>query len=158
MWQGLSSTLKFQKRKLSVDGEHSGNKEESHPSKKQKDVAAQEPEVFCVEDVPITDERDGDESQQNDQWVNFNRKVLSIADRETIVKVGDNIHKVCHIKHFITGLMLNDKHINYSQEILKAQFKSSGIVGLQSTLFFSSQTSTVSSDKYLQIIHCRQNH
>ena len=88
MWQVLSSTLKFQKRKLSVDGEHSGNKEESHPSKKQKDVVAQEPEVFCVEDVPITDERDGDESQQNDQWVNFNRKVLSIADRETIVKGG----------------------------------------------------------------------
>ena len=28
------------KRKLPVDGEHSGNKEESHPSKKQKDVAA----------------------------------------------------------------------------------------------------------------------
>ena len=72
--------------------------------------------------------------------------------------MGDNIHKVCHIKYFITGLMLNDKHINYSQEILKAQFKSSGIVGLQSTLFFSSQTSMVSSDKYLQIIHCRQNH
>ena len=59
---------------------------------------------------------------------------------------------------FITGLMLNDKHINYSQEILRTQFKSAGIVGLQSTLFFSSQTSMISSDKYLQIIHSQQNH
>jgi len=54
--------------------------------------------------------------------------------------------------------MLNDKHINYSQEVLKTQFKSAGIVGLQSTLFFSSQTSMISSDKNLQIIHSRQHH
>ena len=54
--------------------------------------------------------------------------------------------------------MLNDKHINYSQEILKAQFKDDGIAGLQSTLTFSKQTARISSNKYLQIIHCRQNH
>jgi len=83
MLQGLSSTLKFQK-----NGEHSGSKEESHPSKKQKDVAAKEPEaIIYVEDEPITDEQDG-ESQQNDQWVNLNGKVLSIVDRETIVNGG----------------------------------------------------------------------
>ena len=54
--------------------------------------------------------------------------------------------------------MLNDKHINYSQEILKAQFKDDGIAGLQSTLPFSKQTARISSNNYLQIIHCRQNH
>ena len=54
--------------------------------------------------------------------------------------------------------MLNDKHMNYSQEMLKAQFKDDGIVGLQSTLTFSKQFTRISSNKYLQIIHCRQNH
>ena len=54
--------------------------------------------------------------------------------------------------------MLNDKHINYSQEMLKVQFKDAGIAGLQSTLTLSKQTSRISSNKYLQIIHCRQNH
>jgi len=88
MWQGLSSTLKFQKRKLLEDGEHSVSKEESHPSKKQKHIEAKELEaVIGIEDKLITDEQDG-ESQQNDQWVNPNRKVLSIVDRETIVKGG----------------------------------------------------------------------
>ena len=54
--------------------------------------------------------------------------------------------------------MLNDKHINYSQEILRAQFQSVGIVGLQSTLTFGNHSSMVCGDKCLQIIHCRQNH
>ena len=45
--------------------------------------------------------------------------------------------------------MLNDKHIDYSQDILRAQFKGAGIVGLQSTLTFSSQTGVVSTNKYL---------
>ena len=54
--------------------------------------------------------------------------------------------------------MLNDKHMNYSQEMLKAQFKDDGIVGLQCTLTFSKQFTRISSNKYLQIIHCRQNH
>jgi len=55
--------------------------------------------------------------------------------------------------------MLNDKHINYSQDILKNQFKGIGIVGLQSTLTFSKQqTSMILNEKYLQIIYCRENH
>jgi len=66
----LSSDLKFQKkRKLLEDGEHSVSKEESHPSKKQKDVVAKEPAVICVDEL-MTDGQDG-ESQQNDQWVNL---------------------------------------------------------------------------------------
>jgi len=61
MWQGLSSALKFQKKRRSLeDGEHGVSKEESHPRKKQKDVAAKELEaVICVEDELITDEQDG---------------------------------------------------------------------------------------------------
>ena len=54
--------------------------------------------------------------------------------------------------------MLSDKHMNYSQEIFKTHFKGFGIVRLQSTLTFSSQTNMVPTSKYLQIIHCRQNH
>ena len=53
--------------------------------------------------------------------------------------------------------MLNDRHMNYSQEILKAQFQDIGITRLQSTLTLSKQMSTFS-EKYLQVIHCRENH
>jgi len=67
---------------------------------------------------------------------------------------------------FITCIILFYYRVNVEmisistihRRFLKTQFKSAGIIGLQSTLFFSSQISMISSDKYLQIIHSQQNH
>ena len=74
---------RFEMKKRKFDGEHS-DKEETHPSKKQKDDSQDDSiqEVICVEDLPT----DSEELQPAEQWVSFNRKMLSIVDRETIVK------------------------------------------------------------------------
>ena len=73
-----------QKRKF--DREHSGSKEETlkemHPNKKLKDVLVAEPDIICIpcmkdggDHMEISDEQD--ESQPNEHWVMFNRKVLN---------------------------------------------------------------------------------
>ena len=66
-----------------------------------------------------------------------NRNVLHKVDREIILELVN--HWVV-LQLYFTGLVLNDKQINYSQEVLKAKFEDAGIVGLQSTLTFNKQT------------------
>ena len=64
---------------------------------------------------------------------------------------------VCDIEALCNGEKLNDKHINFAQELLKAQFPS--VEGLSCTLFQSK--SHASSEKILsgiQIVHCRDDH
>ena len=74
---------RFEMKKRKFDGEHS-DKEETHPSKKEKDDSQDDSiqEIICVKDLPT----DSEELQPAEQWVSFNRKMLSIVDRETIVK------------------------------------------------------------------------
>ena len=94
----LSNLARFVKRfssrpkKRELNNEDpSSKKEETHvqPSKKSKNIPADQ-KVICVEtncddsQMEISDEQDN--FQPNKHWVTFNRKVLSINDKEIIVK------------------------------------------------------------------------
>ena len=72
----------------------------------------------------------------NSTWVKFVRVSLTLSDSDEIAG----------------GLQLNDKHINYTQNILKCQVS---IQGLQSTLLQTTLTPRVNK---LQIVHARGNH
>ena len=69
-------------------------------------------------------------------WMRFNRNTLTISDRD---KIAD-------------GSRLNDRHINYAQNIIKCQFS---IKDLQSTLLQSTSRLPISE---LQIVYSRGNH
>ena len=69
-------------------------------------------------------------------WMRFNRNTFTISDRD---KIPD-------------GSRLNDRHINYAQNIIKCQFS---IKGLQSTLLQSTSRLPISE---LQIVHSKGNH
>lgn len=56
----------------------------------------------------------------------------------------------------LSGKWLTDKHMDFSQNLLKKQFP--GLNGLQSTLWLSKHPSIVSSTNFLPIVHARNNH
>ena len=77
------------------------------------------------------------------EWVRFGKGlVLTTADKD----------------HILAGEKLNDRHINFAQNILKEQFCTLG--GLQSTLLQakSPKQHTENSKKVIQVIHSRGDH
>lgn len=74
-------------------------------------------------------------------WLRHEKFVLNISDKDDIE----------------SGMRLSDKHINFSQVLLKEQFPN--LHGLDSTLLVANKPATVpDKSNYLQIIHCMNNH
>ena len=74
-------------------------------------------------------------------WLSFHNIQLTVEDRDIL---GN-------------GECLNDKHINFAQEILKQKFPN--IYGLRSTLLHKTELQSVPScSSFLQIIHSRNCH
>ena len=108
--------------------------ENSKPEKKVK-----------VEDLTQDEDDDGGSSDEDgsssdkDRWISFQRINLTNSDKQAIM----------------SGLELDDQHIDFAQELLRKQFPS--LQGLRSTLTpVANITGWV--DNYLQIFHCYGNH
>ena len=79
-------------------------------------------------------------SQTTEDWLQFGRMVLTREDK-AVISSGDK---------------LNDKHINFSQQLLKKQFR--GLNGLRSTLLQTKKEPLPTSKQVVQIVHLRGNH
>ena len=93
-----------------------------------------EPDTIIVEEMEL---KNYDPAKL---WLSLNHLDLTEADRDIIT----------------SGEKLNDKHINFAQEILKRQFRK--LQGLQSTLCLSKLRAPLPATGTLQIIHSRGNH
>ena len=101
-------------------------------NKKQKLEQSKNPVVVCDDDNHI---------HSSEIWLCRERYVLRMTDRYNIV----------------SGAQLTDRHIDFSQLILKEQFQS--IHGFQSTLLLANKPAPVTNKtNCLQIMHCRNNH
>ena len=78
--------------------------------------------------------------EEPQRWVQHEGIVLTIRDKKSILE----------------GEMLNDEHVNFAQQLLKAQFSS--LNGLRSTLLQSKKQPLSECSQALQIIHSRGNH
>ena len=101
-------------------------------NKKQKLEQSKNPVVVWDDDNHI---------HSSEIWLCRERCVLRMTDRYNIVSEA----------------RLTDRHIDFSQLILKEQFPS--IHGFQSTLLLANKPAPVTNKaNYLQIMHCRNNH
>ena len=78
--------------------------------------------------------------EEPQRWVQHEGIVLTTRDKKSIQE----------------GEMLNDEHVNFAQQLLKAQFSS--LNGLRSTLLQSKKQPLSECSQALQIIHSRGNH
>lgn len=79
-----------------------------------------------------------EESGGEEEWIRFGTIILSVSDKEAVV----------------TGLELNDLHIEIYQKLLKVRFPN--LKGLSSPLKVLPVGSWT--DNYVQVCHCRSNH
>ena len=79
-------------------------------------------------------------SQTTEDWLQFGGMVLTREDK-AVISSGDK---------------LNDKHINFSQQLLKKQFP--GLNGLRSTLLQTKKEPLPTSKQVVQIVHSRGDH
>ena len=96
-----------------------------------------------IEDSSQNDGDDGDDNDNKDaeeeEWLSFQNILLTNSDRLVLM----------------SGSELNDKHINFAQELLRKQFPS--LHGLRSSLSPIVNIG-VWVDNYVQIFHCFGNH
>ena len=73
-------------------------------------------------------------------WITYDCIDLTLEDKEIIT----------------SGNWMTDKHMNFAQGLLKKQNRD--ISGLQFTFLLPTLTTTITSSRALQIMHCRGNH